>query len=252
MEAFLNRNYLKFFLNKNNKNKYIKLFCKKDVFQPTETTKFLIQAIKINPSRKKVKILDLGCGNGVVGIYLLKKFKNIESVTFVDVSKKAIANAQENCLLNKLSKKKTLFLQSNIFEKINNVKFDIIINDISGISYTVAKISNWFKNVPCESGDDGTKLTLNVLKNFKLFLNKRGEIYYPIISLSNEKRIFNYLKKKNIEAKTVSINEWPIPKEMYNHSSLFKKLKKLNKINYENKYGLMIANTKIFKIKLDK
>ena len=248
----MNKNYLKFYLDKNGKNKNIKLFCKKDVFHPTETTKFLLEAIISNFPKKKVKILDLGCGNGVVGIYLLKKFKNIENITFVDISKKAIINAEENCLLNKISKKKTKFLQSNIFEDINNLKFDIIINDISGISYSIAKISNWFKNIPCESGDDGTKLTLNVLKNFKLFLKKEGKIYFPIISLSNEKKIFNYLKKKNIQAKMISINKWPIPKDMYKHSSLLKKLKKSQKINYENKYSLIIANTKIFKIKLNK
>ena len=56
-------------------------------------------------------------------------------------------------------------------------RFDIIINDISGISESVAKISPWFKNIPCSSGSDGTVLTLRFLKNYKSFLNKRNGFF---------------------------------------------------------------------------
>ena len=35
-------------------------------------------------------------------------------------------------------------------------KFDIIVDDISGISEEVAKLSKWFENVPCNAGIDGT------------------------------------------------------------------------------------------------
>ncbi|MDC3163067.1 methyltransferase [Candidatus Pelagibacter sp.] len=160
----MNKNYIKYNFNKDKKKKYIKLLTSKGVFKPTETTKFLIEAITKNFPKRKVDILDLGCGNGVVGIYLLKKFKNIKSMSFADKSEKAIINAKENCKLNKILKKKVQFFKSDVFESINDLKFDIIINDISGISHKIAKISDWFKNVPCESGDDGTRLTLKVLK----------------------------------------------------------------------------------------
>lgn len=45
------------------------------------------------------------------------------------------------------------------------------------------------------------------------------------------------------------MNEWPIPKNMYKHNSMLKKLRNSKKINYENKFGLIIANTKIIKVK---
>ena len=248
MEVCLNKNFIRYALNKN--KKHIKLLSNKGVFKPTETTKFLLEAVIKKFPKRKVKILDLGCGNGVVGIYLLKMYKNIINMTFADVSEKAIINAKENCKLNKISKKKIHFFKSSVFDNIKEFEFDIIINDISGISYKIAKISDWFKDIPCESGDDGTKLTLNVLKNFKLFLRHNGEIFFPIISLSNEKKVFNFLKKIKVKTKMVSINKWPIPKSMYKHSSMMKKLKNSKKINYEKKYGLMIANTKIFCVKL--
>lgn len=242
----MNKNCIKYSLNKNKKNEYIRLITNNGVFKPTETTKFLLEAIiKKFPTKKKINILDLGCGNGVVGIYLLKKYKNINSLGFADTSLKAILNTKANCELNKISKKKIKFFKSNVFNNIGDYKFDIIINDISGVSYRIAKISNWFKNVPCESGDDGTKLTLNVLKNFKFFLNSNGTMFLPLISFSNVKKVFDFMKKKKIKNKLISTNEWPIPKDMYKHISIMKKLKKSKKISYEDKYGLIVANTKI-------
>lgn len=244
MEVCLNKNFIKY--NFNEKKKYIKLYSNKGVFKPTETTKFLIEAIIKKFPKKKIKILDMGCGNGIVGIYLLKNYKNITSMTFADISEKAIVNAKENCKLNNISKKKIHFVKSHIFDNIKESNFDIIINDISGISYKIAEISDWFKGVSCESGDDGTKLTLEVLKNFKSHLKPHGCLFFPIISFSNEEKINNFLKKIKTKTKMISINKWPVPKNMYKYSSMLKKLKRTKKINYENKFGLIIANTKIF------
>jgi SAM-dependent methyltransferase len=249
MEVCLNKSFIRYGLD-NKKKEHIKLSYNKGVFKPTETTKFLLDAVIKNFPKRKVKVLDLGCGNGVVGIYLLKKYKNISHMTFADVSKKAIFNCQKNCQLNKISKKKIHFIKSYVFDKIKGFKFDVIVNDISGISYKIAKISDWFKNIPCETGDDGTKLTLNVLKNFKLFLTPNGDMFLPIISLSDEKKIYRFLKKNKVKSKMLSINKWPIPQSMYKHKSMMKKLKNSKNISYDSKYGLIIANTKIFHITL--
>lgn len=245
----MNKNIFNYSLNKNKKKESINLLYENGVFKPTETTKFLLEAIIKKFPKKKIDVLDVGCGNGVIGIYLLKKFKNIRCMTFADLSKKAVKIAKKNCKINNVSTNKIKFLESNIFSNVQNLKFDIIINDISGISYEVAKISDWFDGVPCESGDDGTKLTLKVLKEFKSFLNPKGRLYFPLISLSNERKVINYLKKKKIKSELLSINKWPIPKNIYANLSIIKRLKKLKKINYETKYGMLIANTKIFKIK---
>ena len=44
---------------------------------------------------------------------------------------------------------------SNIFEKWGSIKFDYILNDVSGISNTILK-STWFKKiVPCDTGVNG-------------------------------------------------------------------------------------------------
>ena len=74
-------------------------------------------------------------------------------------------------------------------------------------------------------------------------------MYFPIISFCNENKINNFLRRKKITSKLISMNEWPIPKNMYKHISMLKKLKNSKKINYQSKFGLIIANTKIIKVR---
>ena len=223
-----------------------KSYIKKKVFIPTQTTQYLLQEIKKNISKKKNIILsDMGCGNGIIGITLYKKLKNINHLYFSDISRDAIMNCKENLKLNEIKSTDATFLVSNVFEKFNSEKFDVIINDISGISEDVAKISPWFREVPCSSGLNGTDLTINFLSNYKHYLKKNGIVFFPIISLCNEKKIFNFLRKFKINFKILSKNIWPLPKEMQQHKKKLINLKKKNIISFEEKYGLLIAYTKI-------
>ena len=62
---------------------------------------------------------------------------------------------------------------SNIFEKWGSIKFDYILNDVSGISNTIAKKSTWFKKiVPCDTGVNGTNLSNKIIRNSKKYLKK--------------------------------------------------------------------------------
>ncbi len=53
----------------------IKLFKNSKVFTPNLTTFSLIEAFKKYKVKKKIKILDLGSGSGVIGIFIKKKYK---------------------------------------------------------------------------------------------------------------------------------------------------------------------------------
>ena len=218
------------------------------VFTPTQTTFDLIDALKKNIKKKNIQIIDMGCGNGVIGIALLKLYKNITNAVFSDVSLESLKDCKKNLKLNKIHEENYELIISDVFKEIPLKKFDIIINDISGISQLVANISPWFKRVSCISGKNGTKLTLNFLKNYKKYLKKNGKVFFPVISLSNKKIIFNYLKKNRIKYKIISERIWPIPKPMMRHKALLRKLKLKKYINFKEQYGLMIANTKIISL----
>ena len=164
-----------------------------------------------------MKILDLGCGNGVIGILLFKE-KKINKINASDISKSAIKNALYNYKKNKIKydlRQGSLFIP---WSKDNNQnKFDYIINDVSAISSLVAKKSTWFKNdIPCDAGKDGTKFTIKVIKKSKNFLNKKGKLQIAILSLSNRKKLLILQKRILKKLKSKQRHTGLCPKKCYN------------------------------------
>ena len=172
----------------------LEFYCnKKKNFLPTGTSQILANcAIKLI-NNKDAKILDFGCGIGVVGISIFKK-KKIKNILYAsDISKSSV----EFCKLNaKKHKIKISAKSGSLFEPWKDYKFDLIINDISGISQEISKISPWFENVSCESGADGSILTNKVISQSKKFLKNKGKLVLPIISLANKSKILLHAKKK--------------------------------------------------------
>ena len=70
-------------------------------------------------------VLDVGCGVGIIGVCIAKKYKHLE-VEMVDVNEKAISLTNENIKLNKLSNCKTYL--SNVYENVEG-KYDLIISN---------------------------------------------------------------------------------------------------------------------------
>ena len=83
-------------------------------------TKLLVEHALI---KKDWKVLDLGCGYGVVGITISKAFPDTE-VVLVDINKRAVSLAKENIRLNNALNARALW--SDLFSKINE-QFDTIL-----------------------------------------------------------------------------------------------------------------------------
>lgn len=114
-------------------------------------TKVLLENININNLCGKV--LDLGCGIGVVGVILGTINKDIY-IDMIDVNERALELAKENILLNKV--KANVFI-SNVYDKVTS-KYDCIIT-----------------NPPIRAGK-------NVVRKFLLeaedYLNDEGILYF--------------------------------------------------------------------------
>ena len=222
-------------------NDKFSIFLNKKIFEPNLTTMLLIDTarkiIKIND-----KVLDLGCGSGIIGCYLYKK-KIIKYIYGSDLSKAAVNCSMYNS--KKLTKNYDI-RQSNLLSNWQDKKFDLIINDISGISSQINNISKWFKFAPNDSGDDGTKFTINILKDYKNKKFNNANVIFPVLGLSNRDKIISFLKKNRINYRILVKKEWPLPKNLVKHQSLLKKLKKEKKINYYEKFSILFTTTEIF------
>lgn len=99
-----------------------------------QTTKACIKAIsELNKNQdvKKDKILDMGCGSGILAIATAMLWKNAD-VFAVDIDDEAVIVTEENMERNSLNKK-IMTSQSNGYQSSfvqDNAKFDIIISNI--------------------------------------------------------------------------------------------------------------------------
>ena len=97
-----------------------------NVLIPRPDTEILVEeTIKIAQTMERPKILDLCTGSGAIAISL-KKYIPSAQVYAVDISKKALEIAKKNAHRLEAEVK---FIESNLFEKIKNEKFDIIVSN---------------------------------------------------------------------------------------------------------------------------
>ena len=174
----------------------------------------------------------------------MAKHLNIKSkIYFSDISESACKNTLQNC---KKFKIKNEIKKGSILNPWFNYKFDYIISDVAAIAEKVSKISPWYKNCINNSGEDGTNHIIEIIKQVKNHLYTNGLFLFPIISLSNEKKILKQLKKTFNYYKKIESQVWPIPLQMSKKIKLLKKLKQKHIINYENKLGLLTFKTDIY------
>lgn len=87
-------------------------------------TRLLIENCIIHPGWK---ILDMGCGYGVIGISLKKIYEHYNcKVWMVDINKRATMLSRQNAKLNNVH---VHVLHSNLYEAVNNLKFNTIVTN---------------------------------------------------------------------------------------------------------------------------
>lgn len=101
-------------------------YVNENVLIPRPDTEILVEeAIKIAKKMNQPKILDLCTGSGAIAISIAKNVPDAE-VYAIDISQKALDVANKNA---KELDAKVKFIKSNLFNKIDKMKFDIIVSN---------------------------------------------------------------------------------------------------------------------------
>lgn len=151
-----------------------------EVFKPTLTTSFLTDQIDRSHLQGST-VLDLGCGAGPIAIGLA--LSGARHVYAVDLMTRACDLASRNAALNGVSDRITV-MTGDLFAPVRGMKFDLIVDDVSGVTDEVARFSSWFPWSVPTGGPNGTSHTLRMLRDSPDFLKPGGYLVFPVLSLS--------------------------------------------------------------------
>ena len=180
----------------------LKFIVNKNVLIPRfETEELVEQVVEYTKdlNKDKIKILDLGCGSGEIGLTLKSILKDSE-VTLTDISKDALEVANLNA--NNLNLDVT-FIESDWFSNIKLEKYDIIVSNPPYIR-TDEEIEEIVKNnepsLALYGGVDGLDCYRKILANIKPYLNNKFLIAFEI-GESQKEEIYDIVNKylKDIE-----------------------------------------------------
>ena len=152
-------------LNVNIKDIDLKFNTSREVFSPENVDKGTLAMLSVVEFLQEDKILDLGCGYGIVGI-LSAKIIGTNKVVMADIDENAVKLAVENIALNEVEG--ITLCQSDGFKSISEKDFTLILSNppyhedfkvpkefiekgfnrlvVGGKMYMVTKRKEWYKN----------------------------------------------------------------------------------------------------------
>lgn len=120
-------------------------------------------------------VLEIGCGSGIISIYLAKRGN---TVTSVDINPKAVKATKFNANQNQVNIE---VLEGNMFEKIKGRKFDSIICNSPYLPPT-EDYNDPDLALAVEGGPTGSEFTIELLSKADEFLKSGGSLYLIISS----------------------------------------------------------------------
>ncbi|MBP3502348.1 MAG: peptide chain release factor N(5)-glutamine methyltransferase [Clostridia bacterium] len=183
-----------------NKQEFMNLnfYVDENVLIPQPDTEILVEEIINQYNGKKCKILDLCTGSGAIAIALAKYIEYAEIVAS-DISVKALQIAKLNAEKN-LVHRKIKFIESDMFTKINDNNFDIIVSNPPYIKTEVIKrLDTQVQQEPSialDGGQDGLKFYKIIVNNSYKYLSNDGKIFLEI-GYDQKEDVINLLNKSN-------------------------------------------------------
>jgi release factor glutamine methyltransferase len=152
----------------------------KNVLIPRPDTEILVETvIEYGKKFDFKKMLDIGTGSGCIAISLaLEGF----DMTACDISEGALETAKKNAMLNGAD---VNFVHSNVFDSLENEKFDAIVSNPPYIESCVIptlmrEVKDFEPQNALDGGEDGLVFYRRIISEGKAYLNEGGHIFFEI------------------------------------------------------------------------
>lgn len=150
------------------------------VLIPRQDTEILVEEI-MRDLHDGIRILDMCTGSGCILLSLLH-YSNDCSGVGVDVSEDALAVARQNA--DRLAEKQAVFIQSDLFEKVEG-SFDLIVSnppyirsqEIAGL---MPEVREHEPHLALDGKDDGLYFYREIIKGAMLHLKRGGQLFFEI------------------------------------------------------------------------
>lgn len=158
-----------------------KFYTNRFTLDPRPETELIVELFTkyYNNKDEYLKILDLGCGTGCIGLSILLMYSNAK-LHLVDISQKALETAEVNAKSLEIIDRCKL-IKSNWFEEINDT-YDVIVSNPPYISnnYELDKEVLYDPPEALFAGSDGMDAYNVILPNASSYLKSNGKLFIEI------------------------------------------------------------------------
>lgn len=187
------------------------------VLIPRPETEIIVEKatelIKNNYSETdEIKILDLCCGSGVIGLSLAMKIKNLVSKStfhLSDISEDAIRISEFNRNIHNL--KNVKIFQGDLLNAVEGNRYDMIISNppyipSDFIDTLQVEVKDHEPKLALDGGVDGLEPYRNIIPNLKNYLIPEGIVMFEI-GHDQKIEVLNMLKEAGIYLETHGITD---------------------------------------------
>jgi methylase of polypeptide subunit release factors len=216
-----------------------------DVFYPTSTTNLLLGVVRKFASKDAASALDLGCGCGIVAVALAKLVLPSAAIYASDISAEAVELAKRNARNSELAIDCRC---GSLFEPWTGMKFDLIVDDVAGMSEPIARHSRWYpSHIHSDAGEDGARWIVRILSQAPEYLTPQGQILFPVLTLSNQSRILDAARSHFARVELIAEQWYPIGGDLLPHMNLIEDLMAKGQIEVKRKGSRWLWATRIYR-----
>jgi methylase of polypeptide subunit release factors len=216
-----------------------------DVFYPTSTTNLLLDGVRRFVNKDATSALDLGCGCGIVAVALAKLILPNAAIHASDISAEAVELAKQNA--------KSFHLAidcrcGSLFEPWTGMKFDLIVDDVAGMSEPIARRSRWYPpHIHSDAGEDGARWIVCILSQAPEFLTPQGQIFFPVLTFSSESKILDAARNHFAKVELITEQWYPLGSDLLPHMNIIEDLMAKGRIEIKKKGSRWLWATKIYR-----